>query len=94
MCYNNDMASLTLSVPEDLRDFVDQRAKETRHGSAGEYIHALIVEDQRRCQREQLEKRLLDGLDSGNPIPIENLDEHFTQKKNALLARMKQAARQ
>lgn len=87
------MASLTISVPDDMREFVDRRTKETQHASPTDYVRALIQEDQRRAEHERLEKLLLDGLDSGKPIPIENLDEHFAQKKNALMARMKQAVR-
>lgn len=87
------MASLTISVPDDMREFVDRRTKETQHASPTDYVRALIQEDQRRAEHERLEKLLLNGLDSGKPIPIENLDEHFAQKKNALMARMKQAAR-
>jgi antitoxin ParD1/3/4 len=87
------MASLTIVVPDDLRDFVDRRIKEAPHASPTDYISALIREDQNRSNREQLEKRLLEGLDSGEPVPIENLDAYFAQKKKSLLARVQQAAR-
>lgn len=84
---------LTISVPDDLRDFVDRRAKETRHVSPAEYIQSLIRLDQGRAEQERLEQGLLEGLDSGPPIPITNLDAHFAAKKQALLDRMNKANR-
>jgi antitoxin ParD1/3/4 len=87
------MTSMTISVPEDLRDFVHRRASETMHSSPAEYVRALIQEDQLRAEQQRLEKLLLDGLDSGNPIAIPDVDDHFAQKKNALPARVKQATR-
>lgn len=87
------MAILTISIPDDLGEFVNQRVRETRHASPAEYIQSLIAADQGLREQQRLEKQLIQGLDSGIPQNIPNLDEHFAQKKNALLARMKQAAR-
>ena len=82
------MASLNVSVTDDLSEFVDRRMKETRHATPTEYIRALICEDQKRAEHERLEKLLVEGLDSGSPVPIENLDEYFAGKKAGLSARM------
>ena len=88
------MISLTISVPDDLRDFVDRRARETQHASPTEYVEELIREDQRRVEHQRLEELMLEGLDSGQPIQITDLDSHFAQKKNALLSRINRATRQ
>jgi Arc/MetJ-type ribon-helix-helix transcriptional regulator len=87
------MAALTIRLPDDLRDFVDRRTPEAQLPSPGDYIGALIREDQIRCREEQLEKRLLAGLDSGSPIPIEDPDAYLARKKESLLARMQRSAR-
>lgn len=82
------MASLNVSVPDDLSEFVDRRIKETRHATATEYIRALICEDQKRAENERIEKLLVEGLDSGKPIEIDSLDDYFSGKKDALSARL------
>jgi antitoxin ParD1/3/4 len=88
------MASLNVSVPDDLSEFVDRRMKETRHATPTDYVRALICEDLKRAEHERLEKLVADGLDSGKPIPIDNLDDYFAGKKDALSARINaQAAR-
>lgn len=87
------MATLTISIPDDLGDFVDERIKETQHASVTEYIQSLIAEDRRLREQSCLEKQLIHGLDSGVAHVINDLDAHFARKKSDLLARMKQASR-
>ncbi len=65
----DDMTSMNVSLPEQLRTFVTERAK-GRFGSASEYVRELIREDQRRAAQERLEAKLLEGLDSGEPTPV------------------------
>jgi antitoxin ParD1/3/4 len=83
------MASLNISMPDELRDFVTDRTKQTNHATPTEYIRSLVREDQKRAEDERIQQLLLDGLDSGKPITVKNLDDYFAKKKKALLARMK-----
>src|SRR2546421_8852729 len=84
-----NMASLNISMPDDLRDFVARRTKQTNHATPTEYIRSLLREDQKRAEQEKLEKLLLEGLDSGKPITVKNVGDYFTKKKRALLAKIK-----
>ena len=79
-----DMTSMNVSLPEALRLFVCERAKE-RFGSASEYVRELIREDQRRAAQERLEAMLLEGLGSGEPIELSA--EYWERKRRELLAR-------
>lgn len=64
------MTSLNISLPEELREFVDERVKSRGYGTASEYIRELIREDRMRAAEEKLEALLLEGLDSGDPIEV------------------------
>jgi len=46
---------------------------QTRRGysTPSEYIRELIRSDRKQKEREQLDSLLVDGLHSGNPIPID-----------------------
>ena len=79
------MASLNISMPNELRDFVAKRTKQTNHATPTEYIRSLVREDQKRAEQEKLEKLLLEGLESGKPIAVKDVGEYFAKKKKALL---------
>jgi antitoxin ParD1/3/4 len=81
------MASLNISMPDELRDFVDSRSKQTHHATPTEYIRSLVREDQKRAEQEKLEQLLLNGLKSGKPIAVNDIDAYFSRKKKALIAK-------
>ncbi len=56
------MGTLTVSIPDDLRSFVDSQVAERRLADAGEYIRALIAAER---AHKHLEAMLLEGLRSG-----------------------------
>jgi len=60
------MASLNVSMPEELRKFVDKRTKQGRFSTPSEYVRELIREDQKREAERRLEQLLLEGLESGD----------------------------
>src|SRR6185437_14190580 len=67
--YNQPMAmNLTISLPEDLKAFIDERTKSGQFNSTGEFIQQLVREDQERAEKERLERMLLNGLEGGAPI--------------------------
>jgi antitoxin ParD1/3/4 len=86
------MASLNISMPDELRDFVERRTKETHHATPTEYIRSLVREDQKRAEQDKLEKLLLEGLDSGKPITVADLDGYFAKKRQVLLERFNSKA--
>lgn len=76
-----EMTSLNVSLPEQLRAFVSERAA-GRYGSASEYIRDLIREDQRRAEHEKLEELLIQGLESGEPVEV--TPEYWERKRGGL----------
>jgi antitoxin ParD1/3/4 len=64
------MATMNISLPDPLREFVEERVTEGGYSTASEYFRDLIREDQKRRAREKLEALLLEGLDSGPPTEV------------------------
>lgn len=56
------MATMNISLPDELKQFVDAQVSEHSYGSSSEYLRELI-----RKQRdvEKLRNMLLDGFNSG-----------------------------
>ncbi len=59
------LTSMNISLPEALRQWVDDRVTAGGYGTASEYLRELIREDQKRRVREQLDQKLIDSLESG-----------------------------
>ncbi len=60
------MTTMNVSMPEELRTFVDERVEDGRYGSTSEYVRELIRRDQ---DRHRLRGLLLDGAASaGGPV--------------------------
>ncbi|MDJ0728848.1 MAG: type II toxin-antitoxin system ParD family antitoxin [Crocosphaera sp.] len=56
---------MNVSLPDTMRDYIEQQVKAGGYGSISEYIRDLIRQDQKRKTKEHLETLLLEGLDSG-----------------------------
>ncbi len=58
------MTSMNISLPEPLKLFVEQQVMTGGYSTASEYLRELIREAQRRKEREELDAKLLAGLQS------------------------------
>jgi Arc/MetJ-type ribon-helix-helix transcriptional regulator len=61
---------MTISLPEDLKQFVKQRSRTAHFGTPSDYIRGLIREDLKHLEAERLEIELMKGLKSGKGIPM------------------------
>jgi antitoxin ParD1/3/4 len=59
-----NMTSMNISLPEALKLFVEQQVSNGGYSTASEYLRELIREAQRRQERQELEAKLLAGLQS------------------------------
>lgn len=59
------MATINISLPDLLRDYIDQEVSSGGFSSTSEYFRQLIREDQKPKAREQLDALILEGIDSG-----------------------------
>ena len=58
------MQSMNISLPDTLKQYVDGQISTGRYSSASEYVRELIRADEKRKAEEQLEAKLLEGLNS------------------------------
>ena len=80
------MAVVNISLPDQMKSYIDERLNEGRFSSTSEYFRDLVREDQNRRAQERLEALLLQGLESGEPIDV--TDEYVQRKRTELIARI------
>ena len=73
------VSTMNVSLPDELKAFVDQRVDHGGYGSTSEYIRDLIRHDQ---DREQLRHLVLDGARSA-PGPVAD-DEYFAALRSCV----------
>jgi antitoxin ParD1/3/4 len=59
------MATITISLPDNLRDFVENQTANKGYGNVSEYFRSLLREAQAKDNDERLKTLLLEGLASG-----------------------------
>lgn len=70
------METMNISMPKAMKSFVDSQVDQGDYSSASEYLRRLIREDQERQWREDVERKLLEGLKSGSsPMTPKDWDE-------------------
>lgn len=65
------MATMNISLPEPMKDFVEEQVSTGSYGNASEYIRQLLREAQERKANEKLEQLLLAGMNSGPGKPLD-----------------------
>jgi antitoxin ParD1/3/4 len=78
---------MNISLPDPLKEFVEAQVRAGGYSSASEYIRELIRRAQKEHSEEELERLLLEGLKSGEPIPV--TPEYWAKKRAKLASRIK-----
>jgi antitoxin ParD1/3/4 len=73
------MSELILSLPESIREFVDEQATTAGFASSSEYVLQLIEQARREAARARVEELLREGMEAGPPIDA--TDEWWDQFK-------------
>lgn len=68
------MQTMNISLPDQLKEFVDEQVGSGRYSSVSEYVRDLIRGDERRRAQEKLETMLMEGLQSGQPTEMTHED--------------------
>lgn len=84
------MKSMNVSLPEQLKSFVEERVEGGGYQTASEYVRDLIRQDQekRNADQNKVEALLLEGIESlqkgagieASPAMWESLKERFRNK--------------
>jgi len=77
------MPNVSVSLPEHLKDLIEAKVQEGGYGDSSQYLYHPICQDIAQTVPENLEQRLLEGLESGKPIEI--TDEWWQKKRTQLL---------
>jgi antitoxin ParD1/3/4 len=64
------MKTVTISLPEPLKSFVDLQVATKDYGNVSEYFRTLLREARAREEDSRLEALLIEGLASGDEIPL------------------------
>lgn len=80
-------SSLNISLPEEMKTWVDEQVARAGYGTTSEYFRQLVREDQLRQQHEQIDAKLLAALESGQPI--EMTPEWLEQRRRELARRIR-----
>ena len=64
------MTTVTISLPESLKEFIDREVQTKGYGNVSEYVRSLLREAQTKAADSRLEALLLEGLESGHDIPL------------------------
>ena len=85
------MPTLTISLPESLRDFIDRQVKTKGYGNTTEYLRSLLREAQERRSRQAASEPLLEGLESvGEDLKVnEKFWSELKAEAAALIAKNK-----
>jgi antitoxin ParD1/3/4 len=89
------MATMNISLPDELKAFVKNQATQRGFGTVSEYMTAIIREQQQRQhERDGLDALLLEGLDSGPGTPLTQKDwEQIRREGKKLIAERKRGRR-
>ena len=56
------MTTMNISLPDEMKAFIEAQMSQEGYASASEYLRTLIREEQRRRAKRELEAKLLEGL--------------------------------
>jgi antitoxin ParD1/3/4 len=60
------MVTMNVSLPEPMKNWVEQQAETGKFSNASDYVRSLIRKDQEYCVKHQeLQKLITEGFDSG-----------------------------
>jgi antitoxin ParD1/3/4 len=76
------MTTMNISLPENLKEFIDFQVQMGGYSTSSEYIRELIRQDQQRKLEQRLSMLLLEGLESGSPLTADAA--YWDAKKRSL----------
>src|SRR5260370_16852609 len=68
------MQTMNISLPDQLKEFVDNQVGSGRYSSVSEYVRDLIRDDEKRKTQEKLEALLMEGIQSSGPTEMTRQD--------------------
>ena len=76
------MTTMNISLPDEMKAFVESQLAREGYASASEYLRDLIRDDRKRRAKRELESKILEGLQG--PSVVMNRDEWDSVEREAL----------
>jgi antitoxin ParD1/3/4 len=88
------MATMNVSLPDEMKAFVETQAAKEGFGTTSEYLRSVIRDVQKRQAKQALEAKLREAIESGpaEPMTREDWDE-IEREGLERLARQRRAGR-
>ena len=64
------MTTLTISLPDSLKEFIDREVQTKGYGNVSEYVRGLLRDAQTKESDARLEALLIEGLTTGEDVPL------------------------
>ncbi len=80
------MQTMNISIPDPLKEFVDDQVASGRYSSISEYVRELIRNDEKQRAQAKQEALLTEGIQSGEPTEMTRRD--WEDIRRAALARV------
>jgi antitoxin ParD1/3/4 len=84
------MPTMNISLPEHLKEYVDEQVDSGKYTSVSEYMRELVRLDQKSREREKIELQVLEGLASGEAVEL--TPRMLDELRRKLRSRRKQAS--
>ena len=68
------MTTMNISLPDEMKAFIENQIAKDGFASASEYLRCLIREAQKRQAKQALEAKLLEAIESGPATPMSHED--------------------
>ncbi len=80
------MATMNVSLPDQMKDFVETQAQKEGYGTVSEYLRSIIREVQKRDAKQAFEAKLKEGLESGPAAPLTSQEWDAIEREGLELA--------
>lgn len=80
------MATMNISLPDPMKEFVEAQAQKEGFGTVSEYLRSIIREVQKREAKQALEGKLNEGLQSDLAAPLTPSEWDAIEREGLALA--------
>jgi len=85
------MATVNISIPDELKTFIEKRASSGSYSSTSDYIRAVLRQQQELlAEKEEIERLLKEAIDDPRP-PIVITPKYWDEMRTELHARIGKA---
>ncbi len=89
----DQMTSMNISVPESMKEFIEDEVSSGGYGTASEYVRELVRDAKKQKEEERLETLLLEALEGGPASPLTKKDWEAIKQRGLERIHAKKAAK-